>query len=480
MKKGYFLFKTLDDLRREVARLNLDITFEERLEAVKRPVQIGNRRIGNSLGIHPMEGCDGTLEGKPGELTFRRWRRFAEGGAKLIWGEATAVAPEGLANPRQLLMSEENLAEWERLLQSTRTAHRERFGRDDDLMIGIQLTHSGRYSYRKPLIVYHHPQVDPLTYADKIRGAIISKEYPPVSDDYLEKLEDACVAAAIRAAKVGFDFIDIKQCHSYLLNELLGARERNGRYGGSFENRTRFIRNVLRKIHDEVKENVILASRVSAFDGIPFQKDTDTGKGRPAPFTTPYRYGFGVNEENPTQEDLSEPLQLIRLMTGLGVKIVSVSMGSPYYNPHIVRPYERPPVDDYYAPEHPLIGVARHFRITGEIQRAFPELIVLGAGYSWLQKFFVNAGESNLRNGRVSILAVGRGAIAHPEYAVEALSLGELATPHVCIAVSFCTNLMRSKHNEMGQYPVGCVPRDRVYAAIYRESLGKKEHHPGT
>lgn len=471
MMRKYFSFRTLDDLKKEVARLQLDMTFEERLEAVKRPVRVGNRSIGNSLGIHPMEGCDGTLDGKPGELTFRRWRRFAEGGAKLIWGEATAVVPEGLANARQLLMSEENLPDFEKLLASTRAAHRERFGRDDDLMIGLQLTHSGRYSYRKPLIVYHHPQVDSLTYADKIKGVKISKDHPLLSDDYLVKLEDAYVAAALRAAKVGFDFIDIKQCHSYLLNEILGARERNGKYGGGFENRTRFIRNVLRKIRDELEERIILASRISAFDGVPFQKDETTGVGCPIPYETPYRSGFGVDEQNPTQEDLSEPLQLIELMTGLGVKMVSVSMGSPYCSPHILRPYERPPVDGYYAPEHPLIGVARHFRITGEIRRAFPDLVVLGAGYSWLQRFFINAGESNLRNGRVSIVAAGRGAIAHPEYVTEAFSSGELKTSHVCITASFCTDLMRSKHNELGQFPTGCVPRDSVYAAIYKKSL---------
>ena len=479
-KEKYFSFKTLDNLRKEVARLHLDITFEERLEAVKRPVQIGSRWIGNSLGIHPMEGCDGTLVGKPGELTFRRWRRFAEGGAKLIWGEATAVVPEGLANPRQLLMSEENLADFERLLQGTRAAHRERFGRDDDLMIGIQLTHSGRYSYRKPLIVYHHPQVDSLTYRDKIKGIRIPKDYPLVSDDYLEKLEDAYVAAAKRAAKVGFDFVDVKQCHSYLLNELLGARERDGKYGGSFENRTRLVKNVLRKISDELNGTIILASRMSAFDGVPFQKDMDTGVGRPIPFETPYRYSFGVKEANPIEEDLSEPLQLIKLLTGLGVKMVSVSLGSPYYNPHIVRPYEHPSAEGYHTPEHPLIGVARHFRITAEIQRVFPGLVVLGAGYSWLRKFLINAGESNLHRKHVSIVAAGRGAIAHPGYVVEAFSLGELRTSHVCIAASFCTDLMRSKHNEMGQFPVGCVPRDSVYARVYKESLLKKEHQPKT
>lgn len=478
MSEKFFNYKSVNDIRNNVKELGLDIAFEEKLEEVFKPVKIGNRTIGNAMGIHPMEGCDGTLDGKPGELTFRRWRRFGEGGAKLIWGEATAVVPEGLANPRQLLMSEKNLPELERLLKETRSAHRTIYGNDGDLLVGLQLTHSGRYSYRRPLIVYHHPQVDSVTYVDKSRGITVSKDNPVLTDDELDRLQDAFLLAARRACKLGFDFIDIKQCHTYLLNELLGARIRGGKYGGSFENRTRFIRDVLARIRDELGNKVMIASRFNAFDGVPFRKDPVSGKGEPIPFETPYPYSFGVDQQNPLNEDLAEPLKLVRLLGEHGVVMVNVSMGSPYYNMHYGRPFERTPDDGYYPLEHPLVGVARHFRITGAIQQAFPELVVVGTGYSWLRQFLLNAGEANIRRKRVTIVATGRGAIAYPDYAKDARETGALKSSKVCLAISYCTNLMRSKNNELGQYPTGCVPRDEVYAPIYKEVLAKKPKVP--
>ncbi len=471
MTDKHFSYKTLDELRHEAEALGVDVTFEEKLEAISKPVRIGTKTIGNSLAIHPMEGCDGTLDGRPDELTYRRWERFGEGGAKLIWGEATAIVPEGRANPRQLLLNDKTMSDFGRLLNGTRSKHRDVFGRDDDLMVGIQLTHSGRYSYPKPLIAYHHPQVDRMTYADKSRGIRVTSDYPVLSDDYLERLEDVYVDAVKKAAAIGFDFVDIKQCHTYLLNALLGARVRPGKYGGSFENRTRFIRNVLAKIKDAVGSRIIVGSRINAFDGIPFAEDPETKIGTPARYEIPYQYSFGIDKYNPLQEDLSEVLPFVKMLTESGVELLNVSLGSPYYNMHIGRPFDRPPVDGYHSPEHPLVGVERHFRITGKIQEAFPNLPIVGTGYSWLQKFFINAGESNIRRGRVKIVGIGRGAIAYPNYAKDILNGIELKSSKVCYGASFCTDLMRSKNNELGQFATGCVPRDPVYTKIYKESL---------
>ncbi len=471
MIEKYFTYKSLDDVRKDVAELGVDITFEENIEAVKREVVIGGRKIGNSLAIHPMEGCDGTLDGRPDELTYRRWDRFGEGGAKLIWGEATAVVKEGRANPRQLFLSEENLSDFEKLLNGARKKHIEVNGTADDLMIGIQLTHSGRYSYPRPIIAYHHPEVDSVTFADKAKGIRVTNDYPVVTDDYLERLEDAFLAAAKMAAKIGFDFIDIKQCHTYLLNELLGARTRPGKYGGSFENRTRLVRNILGKIRGELGDSVILASRINTYDGVPYYEDPETKVGKPLPYELPYKYSFGVSKDNPLEYDLTEVMEFVRMMVGSGVGLLNVSMGSPYYNMHLGRPFDRPPVDGYFSPEHPLIGVDRHFKITEQIQKAFPKLPVMGTGYSWLQMYLAYAAESNLRRGRVSIVGVGRNAIAYPNYVNDLFSQGQLESKKVCYGVSYCTNLMRSKNNELGQFPAGCAPRDPVYGAIYKEAL---------
>ncbi|MFQ6044647.1 MAG: NADH:flavin oxidoreductase, partial [Candidatus Poribacteria bacterium] len=262
----------------------------------------------------------------------------------------------------------------------------------------------------------------------------------------------------------------IKQCHTYLLSELLAAKTREGRYGGSFENRTRFVRNVIGKIKNELGDKLMLATRINVYDGLPYRKNEATNIGVPRPYPIPYPYAFGVNEMDPLQVDLTEPMMLVKLLRDLGVKMVNISMGSPYFNPHIIRPFERPPIDGYESPEHPLIGVDRHFRATGEIQRAFPDLVIVGTGYTWLRQYLLYAAEANARDKKVSIAAVGRGAIAYPDYAKDGLTAGKLDPKKVCLTVSFCTALMRAKNNELGQFPTGCVPRDKVYVPIYGES----------
>lgn len=476
MSQRFFTYRSLAEIKADVERLGLDISFDTEIEYAGHPVKVGWQTAGNSLGIHPMEGCDGTLDGKPDELTFRRWERFGRGGAKLIWGEATALVPEGRMNTRQLLINEKNAQSFAALLKRTRQVHREEFGRDDDLIAGLQLTHSGRYSYQKPLIAYHNPLVDQVTYLDKKKGIRISPNYPAVSDDYIEKLEDKFIAAARIAYRIGFDFVDIKQCHTYFLNELLGATTREGKYGGSFENRTRFVRNVIRKIRSELGPDYLIASRINVFDGIPFYLDPLTREGRPYSYPVPYTYGgFGIDVNDPLKEDLTEPKLLVKMLIAEGVQLVNVSMGSPYYNMHYGRPFERAPIDGYESPEHPLIGVDRHFRLTAEIQRSFPDLVVVGTGYSWLREFLLPAGEANLRRKRVTIVAVGRGGIAYPDYARDALRKHTLDRTKVCLGVSYCTALMRAKENELGQYPTGCVPRDPFFAPIYKETLEKQK-----
>jgi len=339
-----------------------------------------------------MEGCDGQSNGSPDDLTKRRYDRFAEGGAKLIWFEATAVVEEGRANPRQLWMHEGNTGDFARMLERTRQLHREAFGNSDDLLDVLQLTHSGRYSYKQPLVAYNHPVIDrPGTRV--------------LDDDYLERLEDAYVTAAVRARDCGFRAIDLKLTHGYLGIELLGARTRDGRYGGNFENRTRFARNVLAKIRAAVGNDLILAVRLAVHDGIPYTMDPATGVGIPAKVEIPYPHGFGNNPNSPEEDDLTEPKQFIQVLRDHGVELLNVSLGVPYYNPHVGRPFDKPDDGNYHTPEHPMIGVARHFRIASELQRAFPELPIVGTGYSWLQKYLVNAGAANIASGDIRFWA---------------------------------------------------------------------------
>lgn len=468
----YFKFKSVADLEAECATRGLDLQFSENLSPLFRPVQVGPLRAGNALCIQPMEGCDGTLDGRPDELTFRRYRRFGSGGAKLIWGEATAVVEEGRANPRQLLLNEQTAPDLELMLRECRTAHRDACGTDDGLLVGLQLTHSGRYSYRRPLLAFHDPLLDPRCVVDRTTGRTVDASYPLLSDDDLRRLVDHYVAAARLARKIGCDFIDLKQCHRYLLSELLAAKTRPGPFGGSLENRTRLARDILSAIRIEVPD-LVLASRLNVFDCIPYHKGANN-IGEPCAWQGPVRSAWGTREDDPLQPDLTEPLWWVGEMVRLGVALVNVSMGNPYATPHVIRPFEYPPPDGYETPEHPLLGVERHFRLTAALQRAYPQLPFVGSGYSWLQEFLFHAGAANLEAGNVSFVGVGRGALAQPDFARQLQDHGKLDRKRICRTFSYCTALMRSKHNEQGQFATGCPPFDKeTYGAIWDSARGK-------
>jgi 2,4-dienoyl-CoA reductase-like NADH-dependent reductase (Old Yellow Enzyme family) len=480
MAKHYFTYKTLDDLRRDAERLKIDLPLVEDSEEIRkwlgRPVEVrtsGGRTwtLGNSLAVHPMEGCDGELDGRPGELTFRRYRRFGAGGAKLVWFEACAVVHEGRANPRQLWIHPGSARALADLLEECRRVHEQQFGSRPGLVTLLQLTHSGRYSFANPRAAYCHPILDKYPYANL---STLPERTPPwevVSDEYLAALEDRFVDAAALAREFGFDGVDLKMTHGYLLSELLSARTRPGPYGGSLENRARFALNVLRKIRQRVGEDFLLAARLGVFDGVPYAVLPGDSTGAPRDYTRPYVSGFGVNPENPLEPDLCEPLELIGSLKQAGLEILNVSMGNPYMNPHVGRPFEKPNEGMYETPEHPLAGVGRHFSATKKIQETFPDLVVVGTGYSWLQQFLINAAAANLKLGRVSVVGIGRAALAYPNLPREVLEKGVLNPLQTCKTLSFCTYLMRQKDHPLGQSPTGCPPFDKDgYGEIIKQA----------
>jgi 2,4-dienoyl-CoA reductase-like NADH-dependent reductase (Old Yellow Enzyme family) len=312
--------------------------------------------------------------------------------------------------------------------------------------------------------------LDPRTVVDKATGAKVDASYPLLSDSELDRLQDRYVTAARIAWKIGFDFVDIKQCHRYLLSELLASKTRPGKYGGPFENRTRFILELVGRLRSE-EPGALVATRLNVFDGIPFRMNGPDAPGVPVEFTGPVRSSWGTREEDPFTPEMAEPLALVGALRALGVCLVNVSMGNPYASPHIVRPFEYAPVDGYLSPEHPLIGVDRHFRLTAELQAAYPDLPIVGSGYSWLQAYAFQAGAANVSAGRVAFVGIGRGSLSQPDFGRHVL-LGEALDPkRICRTFSYCTALMRNKQHPLGQFPTGCPPFDKsVYGPIWEEA----------
>ncbi len=428
-----------------------------------QPAAIGERVAGNRFAIQPMEGWDGTEEGDLTDLVRRRWANFGRSGAKLIWGgEAFAVCPEGRANPNQLMAREESrtgIAELRRILLD---AHDENGQSVDDLVIGLQLTHSGRFCrpFRKdrlePVIAYHHPILD--------RKFGIDADHPVVTDEYLEALIGTYVGAACIAADTGFHFVDIKHCHGYLGHELLSGFTREGPFGGSFENRTRFCREIIRRIQTEAP-GLAIGVRLSAFDIIPFRPDPERsggkklGPGIPESFEEhlPYRFGFGVDQEDPAAMDLTETTRFLEMLADLGVTLVNLSCGSPYYNPHIQRPALFPPSDGYQPPEDPLVGVARQVGVVAAVKSRFPQCTFVGSGYSYLQEYLPHVAQACVRAGMVDFAGLGRMVLSYPELTRDVLEKGRLERKRICRTFSDCTTAPRK-----GMIS-GCFPLDSFY-----------------
>jgi NADPH2 dehydrogenase len=465
--------KTVERFRDHVTGLGCEIPCDDLLKTdssspLVQPVQgveVNGKTIGNRWAIHPMEGWDATTDGRPTEEVFRRWRRFGQSGAKLIYGcEAMAVRPDGRANPNQLIIQARNQSALEDLRETLVKAHFAKCGKADDLVIGFQLTHSGRFcrphdkSKWEPRVAYRHP--------------ILDRRFNVVSDDQvftdgeIESLIESYIEAAQVADNVGADFVDIKHCHGYLLHEFLSAYTRPGKYGGSFENRTRILREIVEGIRESGNE-IDIGVRLSAFDFVPFKPDPEgskpgkLGPGVPEEYQDclPYQYGFSTDQENPIAYELSETYQFVDLCHELGIKILNVSCGSPYYNPHIQRPASYPPSDGYQPAHDPLIDVARQIDVVRQIKARAPEgLVVVGSGYSYLQDFLPNVAQYVVREGWADIVGIGRMVLSYPEMLLDATANGELTPKLICRTFSDCTTAPRN-----GMIS-GCYPLDKHYS----------------
>jgi len=461
-------FKSAAELRAHLQVLGLEMGCDDEiLKAADSPLaqayQLGDFSIGNRFCIQPMEGWDGGTDGLPGELTKRRWRHFGLSGAKLIWGgEAFAVVPEGRANPHQLMARPETKGAIAELRDILLGAHREVMDANDDLLLGLQLTHSGRFCrpFRKdrmePAILYHHPLLDAKFGLDD--------SYPLMEDAYIEELIGHYVTAAKIASDVGYHFVDVKHCHGYLGHEFLSAYHRVGKYGGSFENRTRFVRSIIEGIRAEAPA-LRIGVRLSAFDLVPFRPDPDggdekrLGAGVPEPYADalPYEYGFGLDPQDPLRIELGETMRFIEMLGELGVQLINISCGSPYYNPHIQRPALFPPSDGYQPPEDPLVGVARQLSAVAAIKAQFPDRAIVGSGYSYLQEYLPHVAQHSVREGEVDFPGLGRMVLSYPQLPRDVLYEGKMQRKLICRTFSDCTTAPRN-----GMIS-GCFPLDAFY-----------------
>jgi NADPH-dependent glutamate synthase beta subunit-like oxidoreductase/2,4-dienoyl-CoA reductase-like NADH-dependent reductase (Old Yellow Enzyme family) len=436
-----FHFHSLDEVRRRISELGLDLELSEDLSPLSHPLKAGDFTIPNRMVVLPMEGCDGTASGAPDELTFRRYKRFAAGGAGLLWVEATAVVEEGRANPRQIWLRRENVGEFARLVEETLLAARQSMGPNHRPMLIAQLTHSGRYSRPgrapRPIIAHHSKFIDPVQK--------LPPDYPLISDDELERLEDRYAEAAVYAQWAGFDGVDVKACHRYLISELHASYTReDSRYGGSWENRSRLFRNIVKKIR-QAAPGLLVTSRMNAHDAMA------------------YPYGFGMDPEDPNKAALDEPIDLVRFLAENGAPLVNITIGNPYFNPQVNRPFDLPVAGGPIPTEHPLIGIARFVHIVRTIQQAVPGVAVIGGGYSWMRQFFPNMAAANVRNGWASMAGAGRMSFAYPDFPKVVMERGKLEPERCCVACSACTQIMRDGGRS------GCVPRDAaIYEPIYK------------
>jgi len=423
------------DFHQQNRELNTGLPFREDTGVLKTPLTVGHLQIPNRLACQAMEGCDGTPEGIPGELTARRYSRFARGGAGLIWFEATAVLPEGRANPRQLYITESNLDAFKRQVEAIKEEALRATGKAP--VVIMQATHSGRYSKPEgrpaPLIAWNNPILEKDAPIDKSRI---------VTDDYLDRVGEALVRGAVLAQKAGFDGVDIKACHRYLNSELLSAFERPGRYGGCLENRTRLLRESVQGAISACGRDFLVSSRLNVYDGYP------------------HPYGFGVSPAGGTEVELSEPIELIRQLSAYGVKLLNISMGNPYFNPHVNRPFAS---GGYDTPEHPLQGVARVLEGTAKLKQAVPEMAFLCSAVTYLGVAAPQVLASYIGEGKFDLAGFGRTAFAYPDFASDILKHGCMEKGKLCICCSKCTHIMRSP----GGTP-GCVIRDReIYGKLY-------------
>jgi len=437
MKHEKFHYKNLEELQTKAEELGVHLPFAKDTKVLSQKVTFANVTLENRIGIAPMEGNDSLPDGSPSELTARRYIKEAEGRNGLLWFEAISIVPEARSGAHQLMLTKENVENFKRLTHQVKEAGIKANGFAPYLV--MQANHSGRYSNPQgkpsPLIAYRHPEYEKLRPAD---------DSCIVSDDYLKGLEETFGEAARLAKEAGFDAVDIKACHGYLLIELLSAYNRPGLYGGSFENRSRLLRNAIAAANVHKDENFLITARIGIYDGYA------------------HPYGFGVTEGGDATPDMTEPIRLIKaLYEEDKIPMVNLTLGNPYVTTHITRPYD---MGKYVPNEHPLVGVARISQCIGQVKKAVPGMFISGSGSTYLRQYSDLYAAGAIEEGVCDNMLFGRMSFANPFFPKQIIETGRMDANKVCIACGKCGDLIRAGK------PTGCVIRNTdVYLPYYRE-----------
>lgn len=432
-----FNFKSLDEIRNRTRELGLGFGYEEDLKVLGSPMKVGGLTAANRFAVLPMEGCDSNTDGSPSQLVYDRYLKYAEGGFGLIWFEANAIVPEGRANELQMMLTASNVEKFKDLVKKVDDLCMEKHGFKPVKI--LQLTHSGRYSRpeghrARPIVPQHDPMLD--------KGNEII-----VSDEYLDSLPERYVISAMLAKEAGFDGVDIKACHRYLMSELLASHTREGRYGGSFENRSRLLLDSIKAVKKAMGDDFIVASRFNVFDA------------------HPYPYGFGCAKDDMWTFDETEPVRLVKEMVKAGVGLLSNSGGNPYYiYPQVTRPFDKSSYGIPTPEEHPLESINRLFHLTEVVKKAAGDVPVIGNGYTWLRQFLPYAAAYNINARRCDFVGLGRESFAYPDAPRDTLEKGAMDPRKCCITCSICTQIMRDHGT------TGCAVRNSsVYMPLYKK-----------
>ncbi len=443
--KGYYRVNTELNIRTVgtveafadiLQRHGMQLPVESSMASLREPLAIGDKMIANRICIQPLEGFDSGDDGAPTDLVRRRYRRFAGSGAGLVWFESAAVSDDGKSNPHQMMLSPGKIAEFSALLEEMDRICLDKFGYRQYKV--LQLTHSGRVSRRsdwtaKP-VAGRRRQID----EDESESIV-------ATDERIYRLIDEMIGHAVMAWEAGFDAVDIKACHGYFLSELLGAYEREGDFGGSFENRTKALIRTLQGIRERVGDSLGLTVRLNAYDNLP------------------YPGGWGLREKDGILvPDPEEPVKLCRTLQDIGVSMIDISASQPQQ--HLFA-------QDVDETARPFAGAYDLLMAVRTIKSQVPGMNFVCSGLSQFRQFGPAVGSGGIRDGWFDLAGFGRQALAYPGFAETALS-GQIPDPDkCCILCNNCFKLMNP-----GFSATGCVVRDPdPYAAFYRDKVSHRD-----